>query len=193
MMETFSILLFAAMASLLMTHRPAVSMRPGSMRPGSARPRASGASDAAAGLGNAGDLRGGLGRPLGEELVQVLDAHPGGLAQGTHARAGALFRVLVPHKPDDLPVLQRERADAALQGDLRRHLLAPLLWVGKETVVADGDLGASVDLGGHDNLRTYSSFLDPASRGAAAGRRLPARGMPAARPGTSRPGSSMCQ
>src|SRR6516165_3358227 len=133
MMETFSILLLLLfMASLLMAHRP---------------------SDAAAGLGNAGDLRGELGRPLREELVEVLDAHPGGLAQGAHARAGALLRVLVPHEPDDLPVLRRERADAALLRDLRRHFLAPLLWVGEETVVADGDLGAVVDLGGHVNLQ----------------------------------------
>src|ERR1051326_2231787 len=34
-------------------------------------------SDAAAGLGNAGDFRGELGRALGEELVQLLDGHAG--------------------------------------------------------------------------------------------------------------------
>src|SRR5690349_11874271 len=121
MMEIFSILPFAAMASLLMTHRPSGSLRPGSFAAWfgmAAWPRV---SDAAAGLGNAGDPRGELGRALREELVEVLDAHPGGLAQGTHARAGAFLRVLVPHELDDLPVLRRQRPDAALQRDLRRH------------------------------------------------------------------------
>src|SRR5690242_5560203 len=102
MMETFSILPFDAMASLVMTHRPS-------------------GSDAATRLGNAGDLRGELGRPLREELIQLLDTHPGGLTQRAHAGAGALLRVLVPHELDDLPVLRRQRADAGLPGDLWCH------------------------------------------------------------------------
>src|SRR6516164_9830329 len=110
-METFSILPFAVTTSLVMTHRP------------SGLDAAAGRSDAAAGFRNAGDFRGELGRPLREELVQLLDAHPGGLAQRAHAGAGALLRVLVPHERDDLPVLRRQRADAAFPGDLWRHFL----------------------------------------------------------------------
>src|SRR6516162_3560394 len=135
MMETFSILPFSVTASLLMSHRPS-------------------GSDAAAGLGDAGDLRGELGRSLGEELVQLLDAYSRGLAQRAHAGPGALFRVLVPHELHHPPVLLGQRADAALLGDLRRHLLAPLPRVGEETFVADGDLGARVDLDRHVNLLT---------------------------------------
>src|SRR6516164_2238409 len=133
MMETFSILPFDVMASLVMTHRPS-------------------GSDAAARLGNAGDLRGELGRPLREELVQLLDAHPGGLAQRAHAGAGALLRVLVPHERDDLPVLWCQRVAAAFPGDLWRHFLMPLLWIGEEAIVVDGDCGARIDLGRHLNL-----------------------------------------
>src|SRR5215470_5754304 len=136
MMETFSILPFDAMASLVMTHRPS-------------------GSDAAAGLGNAGDLRGEFGRPLREELVQLLDAHSGGLAQRAHARAGALLRVLVPHELDDLPVLCCRRVDAALPGELWRHFRTPLVRVGEEAIVVDGDLGARIDLGRHVNLRLF--------------------------------------
>src|SRR5262245_9253815 len=107
MMETFSILPFDATASLVMTHRPS-------------------GSDAAARLRNAGDLRGALGRPLREELVQLLDAHPGGLAQRAHAGAGAFLRVFVPHELDDLPVLGRQRVDAGLPGNVWCHLRSPL-------------------------------------------------------------------
>src|SRR5689334_4005802 len=112
MMETFSIVPLAV-PSPGMTHRP---FR-GQMQPPFG-------SDAAARLGYAGDLRGELGRSLGEELVQLLDAHPGGLAQRAHARPGALVRVLVPHELNDPPVLWRQRFDAGFAGDLRRHLLA---------------------------------------------------------------------
>src|SRR5262245_28955027 len=41
-------------------------------------------SDAAAWLGSAGDLCGHLRRTLGEELVELLDRHPRGLAQDTY-------------------------------------------------------------------------------------------------------------
>src|ERR1035441_6905130 len=61
-------------------------------------------SDAAARLGDAGDPGGGLGRSLGEELVQLLDAHAGGLAEDADGGSGALGLVLGPHEPDDLPV-----------------------------------------------------------------------------------------
>src|SRR5215471_6890779 len=145
MMETLSILPFDAIASLVMTHRPS-------------------GSDAAARLRYAGDPRGELGRPLREELVQLLDAHPGGLAQRAHAGAGALLRVLVPHELDDLPVLRRQRADAGLPGDLRCHLFTPLLCIGEEAVVIDGDLGARVNLGGHFNLRLSLAWVSQSAQ-----------------------------
>src|SRR5512146_1538789 len=106
-------------------------------------------SDAAAGLGNAGDLRGELGRALGEELVELLDGHAGGLAERPDGGPGALFLVLVPHEPDDLPVLPGELGDALGGGDLRGHLLAPLPGVGAEPFVVDGDFGARIGRGGH--------------------------------------------
>src|SRR5262245_55466112 len=106
-------------------------------------------SDAAAGLGDAGDARGELGRPLGKQLVQLLDAHPRGLAKHPHRRPSPLRRVLTAHERDDPPVPLRQLADIRLTRDLRAHLLAPLLGVEEETVVADRDLGAGVDLRRH--------------------------------------------
>ena len=53
-------------------------------------------SDAAAGLGDAADLGRELGRALGEQLVQLLDGHSRGLAQGADGRRVAGLQVLVP-------------------------------------------------------------------------------------------------
>ena len=46
--------------------------------------------DAAARLGDAGDLRGQFRGPLGEELVELLDRDARGLAEHAHGRTGAL-------------------------------------------------------------------------------------------------------
>src|ERR1022692_4664267 len=85
-----------------------------------------GASDAAAWLGDPGDLGGGLGRPLGEELVELLDGDAGGLAEHADGGAGSLGLVFGAHEPDDLPVPRREFVDALGLGDLWRHVLGPL-------------------------------------------------------------------
>src|ERR1039457_1597946 len=108
-----------------------------------------GASDAAAWLGDPGDLGGGLGRPLGEELVELLDGDAGGLAEHADGGAGSLGLVFGAHEPDDLPVPRREFVDALGLGDLWRHVLGPLAGFGEESFVADADTLAGVRSGGH--------------------------------------------
>src|ERR1700687_2538523 len=69
-------------------------------------------SDAAAGLGNSGDLGGGLGRAFREELVQRLYGDAGGLAEPADGGPGPLGLVLGAHEPDSLPVPRRQLVDA---------------------------------------------------------------------------------
>src|SRR5215472_9463179 len=116
------------------------------MRPARALPGLPG-SDAAPRFGNAGHLGGDLGWALREELVELLDGDPRGLAQDPDRGPGALLLVLVPHEPDDLPVLGGQMIDALGLGDLRRHFLGPLAGVGEEAVVADGHRLAGVASG----------------------------------------------
>src|SRR4051794_14137098 len=96
-------------------------------------------SDAAAGLGDPGDLRGRLRRALREELVELLDAHTGGLAEDTDGGAGALVRVLGAHEADDRPVRVAQLLDALFACDSRRHVLGPPSGVGEEALVVEGD------------------------------------------------------
>src|ERR1017187_855494 len=156
-----------------------------------------GALDAAARLGNAGDLGGGLGRPLREELVELLDGDAGGLAEDADGGAGSLGLVFGAHEPDDLPVPRRQLLDALGFGDLCRHVLGPLAGIGEETLVVDGHVVAGVGSGGHvkDLLAVVTGWL-PVSSGAGAGahgRVLPRTGMAELIPGISRPGSRPCQ
>src|SRR6266536_2609708 len=60
--------------------------------------------DAAAGLGDAADLGGQLGRALGEELVELLDRNPRLLAERADRRGGAGGEIALAHEPDDLPM-----------------------------------------------------------------------------------------
>src|ERR1039457_4477835 len=106
-------------------------------------------SDAAAWLGNPGDPRGGLGRSLGEQLVQLLDGHARGLAEDADRGTGPLGLVFGAHEPDDLPVPRRQLVDAGRLGDLWRHVLAPLGRIDEETLVVDGDAVAGVGSGRH--------------------------------------------
>src|ERR1022692_5246606 len=105
-------------------------------------------SDAAARLGNAGDPGSGLGRALGEQLVELLDGDAGGLAQDADRGPGALGLVVGAHEPDDLPVPWRQVLDARGPGDLRGHVLGPLTGVGEESLVVDGDALVGVGSGG---------------------------------------------
>src|SRR6516164_11185890 len=114
------------------------------IRPGARPARVIPGSDAAPRLRNAGHLGGDLGWALREELVELFDADPRGLAQDPHRGPGALLLVLVPHEPDDLPVLGGQMIDALGLGDLGRHFLGPLAGVGEEAVVADGHRLADV-------------------------------------------------
>src|ERR1022692_103359 len=108
-----------------------------------------GGSDAAAWLGDPGDPGGGLGRSLGEELVQLLDADAGGLAEDADGGTGPLGLVFGAHEPDDLPVPRRQLVDAGRLGDLWRHVLGPLGRIDEETLVVDGDAVADVGSGRH--------------------------------------------
>src|SRR5437764_9677876 len=83
-------------------------------------------SDAAAGFGDTGDLRGDLGRPLREQLVQLLDRDTGRLAEHSHGWARALAQELRAHEADDRPVRVRELVDAFAPCELGNHLLGPL-------------------------------------------------------------------
>src|SRR5690606_15553242 len=96
-----------------------------------------GRSDAAARLGDAGDLGGHLGGALREELVELLDAHARGLAEDPDGRARALLEVLGPHELEDLPVVGRQLVDAGLLGELDGDLGVPLLGLGEEALVVD--------------------------------------------------------
>src|ERR1019366_501338 len=118
-----------------------------------------GASDAAAWLGDPGDLGGGLGRPLGEELVELLDGDAGGLAEHADGGAGSLGLVFGAHEPDDLPVPRREFVDALGLGDLWRHVLGPLAGFGEESFVVDGNVLAGVGSGGHVSTSWVRSLM----------------------------------
>src|SRR5690348_5228326 len=138
-------------------------------------------SDAATRLGDAGDLVCYHCRALGEQLVELLHRHAGGLAQHPHRRAGALLEVLATHELDDAPVMLRELIDAFGRGELRGHGLGPLVRIGEEALVVAIDVDASDGCGGHG----HSSF--------GAGGRLPDVGIVELRPGRSRPGRRLCQ
>src|SRR6516164_6889892 len=112
------------------------------------RPRPS-SSDTAAGLGYPGDLRRDLGRPLGKQLVELLHADAGGLAEHPHGGPRPLFLVRVPHELDDLPVPLAQLVDALLAGDQRGHVRTPLRWVVEEPLLGDRDRGARVSDGWH--------------------------------------------
>src|SRR5215207_4328248 len=60
--------------------------------------------DAALRLGNAADLGGELGRPLGEELVELLDRDARLLPQRPDRRGRASGEVTLAHEPHDQPV-----------------------------------------------------------------------------------------
>src|SRR5260370_8379150 len=147
--------------------------------------------DAAAWLGDAGDLRGELGRPLGTPVVERLDGDAGGLAEHPDSRPGALGLVLVPHELDDLPVPLGELGDAFLGGDQRGHLLSPLGGVGEEPLVVKGDFRSCIGHGGHERL-SYRDGRDCAAE-SVRGRCFPAAGIWLRTPGISWPGSSTCQ
>src|SRR3569833_1789948 len=83
-------------------------------------------SDAAVGFGDAGDLRGGLGRAYGEEPVELLDRDAGGLAKCSYGRAGAVGGVLGAHEVYDKPKQNRKNNEAKVFGELGCHDLGPL-------------------------------------------------------------------
>src|SRR5215471_13787300 len=185
---------------VVLCRAPGGAARAGDAAPGHPR-RAGppGGSDAAPGLGDASHLGGDLGWALREQLVQLLDADPGGLAQDPDRRPGALFPVLVPHELDDLPVPVGQLIDALGLGDLRRHLLGPLTRVGEEPVVTDGHGLPGVSDVRHWFLliscqpaRLLPTAVEVCAR-VAARPRLPRSGIAEPMPGMSRPGSSPCQ
>src|SRR6266540_6612498 len=93
--------------------------------------------DAAAGLGDAADLGGQLGRAFGEELVELLDRHARLLAERADRGRGAGGEEAVAHELDDQPVPLGQLRDPVLGGDRLGELLVPLLWVGEEAFGVD--------------------------------------------------------
>src|SRR6266511_1350450 len=126
--------------------------------------------DAALGLRDAADLGGELGRPLGKELVELLDRDAGFLAERADARRRPRGEVAL--------------GNAVLAGDSLGDLLVPLLGIGQEA------LGVDVDRGICDQGHGHLVFLSQAGTGV---RFLPAVGIAGPMPGISRPGSSACQ
>src|ERR1700756_4797201 len=70
--------------------------------------------DAASRLGDAGDLRGKLGRALGEQLIQLLDRDARRLAERSNRRRRAVLLVGAAHEVDDSPVPVGQLGDATL-------------------------------------------------------------------------------
>src|SRR5829696_631679 len=108
-------------------------------------------SDAAAGLGNAGDLCGNLRRALGEQLVELLNRNTGGLAERSDGWAGAFVEVLLAHEPDHLPVPVGELVDAGLRGEDGCHVFGPLRRVDEEALVVDVYVDTGDRRGGHQS------------------------------------------
>src|SRR5438445_11403672 len=79
--------------------------------------------DAAAGFGDAADLGGELGRPFGEELVELLDRYAGLFAERADRGRGAGGEVAVAHELDDQPVVLGQLGDAVLARDQLGELL----------------------------------------------------------------------
>src|SRR6266496_10674 len=72
--------------------------------------------DAAAGLRDAADLGGELGRAFGEELVELLDRHARLLAERADRGRVAGGQVTLAHEPDDQPVPLGQLRDPVLGG-----------------------------------------------------------------------------
>src|SRR5579872_570799 len=88
--------------------------------------------DAAAGFRDSGDPGRDLGRPLREELIQVLDRDVGALAERPHRRSRPFLEVLLAHEPNHLPVLFGQWIDAFAARQLGYHRFGPLIRVNEE-------------------------------------------------------------
>ena len=73
-----------------------------------------------------------------EQLVELLDGHAGGLAERPDGGAGALSWYSLRMNRMTCQWRSVSVVDAPRRGDLRRHLLAPLLGVDEEALVVDG-------------------------------------------------------
>src|SRR5665213_2762569 len=88
--------------------------------------------NASARLRNTGDLCSGLRRTLWEELVEFFDRDARSLAEYSNRWSGTFFGELCAHELNDLPVLFSELIDARRLGNLRCHLLVPLIGILEE-------------------------------------------------------------
>src|SRR5487761_168727 len=147
-----------------------------------------GRSDAAPGLGDAGDLGGQLRRPLGEQLVELFDRHTRGHGESSHVGGGTLLLVLVAHELHHLPVAFGELGDSRAGGDLGRHGLGPLAGIGEEPLGVHRHRGACVG-------RRRGHLAPPCGVGSgrSASACFPVLGMSAPTNGMSRPGRMACQ
>src|ERR1035437_472173 len=91
--------------------------------------------DAAARLGDAADLRRQLRGAVREQLVELLDRDPRGLAEAADRRRGARLQERVAHEPHHLPMALGQLADAVGRSDLLRHCLVPPRGVHEEPLL----------------------------------------------------------
>src|SRR6266545_2280421 len=108
--------------------------------------------NAALRLGDAADLGGELGRPFGEELVELLDGDARLLAERADRGGGTGGEVALAHEPDDKPMPLGQLGDAVFGGDRPGDLLVPLVGTGEEALGVDVDRGISDQ--GHSHCRS---------------------------------------
>ena len=101
------------------------------------------------GLGMPPILAASLAGALGEQLVELLDRDPGGLAEAADGRSRAALQIGLAHEVDDLPVAIGQLLDAVRARDLLGDLLVPLLSVGEEALGVDLDGRAGERHGAH--------------------------------------------
>src|SRR6516165_10913936 len=81
--------------------------------------------DAALGLGDAADLGGELGRPLWEELVELLHRNARFLAERADRGGAAGCEVALAHEADDKPVAVGQLGDAVVARDCLGDSIVP--------------------------------------------------------------------
>src|ERR671924_848834 len=95
--------------------------------------------DAAFGLGDAADLGGELGGPLGEELVELLHGDTQFLAERADRRCRPGRQEALAHEADDEPVPVAQLRNTVITRDRLRDRLVPLRRVDEEALGIDVD------------------------------------------------------
>src|SRR5207342_111159 len=114
--------------------------------------------DAALWLGDATDLGGELGRPFGEELVELLDGDARLLAERADRGCSSSGEIALAHETNDEPVAIGQLGDPVVARDRLSDRLVPLLRVDQEALGVDFD--RSVSDQGHGHRRSSLSGVD---------------------------------